>query len=230
MKNSVIITICLLLTLASCVSEEAEKSINNVATFFGAENATIGYEKGIDSNKGTNSILELTLTNPSKVEQDYSLDRVGSLAAKLLLEELPNEDIKNVSQIKIIVSKSNKTSEIIYDINDIKSVQQELDVAFNYFKLADSLQIEPMKDLIDFNMMSENGFDIVKSATLQLDSIFGKGISYTVTGFKFEKTEDENEPVVVVWAEGKFENTLMDYTFYIRRKNHKMIFFNVTER
>lgn len=230
MKNKIIILICYILTFGSCVSEKAEKSANNVAEFFGAETAFIGYEKGIDSNTGSQSTIELTLMNPSKIEQDYSLDRVGSLAAKLLIEELIVDDTKNVNRIKIIVTKDNKTSEIIYNLNDIKSINQELDIVFNYFKLADSLQIEPMKELIDFDMISENGFDVVKNATLQIDSIFGKGLSYTVTGFKFDKTEKQNEPIVVVWAEGKFEKTLMDYTFYIRRSNNKMIFFNVTER
>lgn len=219
------------LVLAACASmADVSGAASKVAALWKAESYSTGFSKDANTDTGAHSAITLTLENLHAVDSSYSHDKVTSVSAMTMLDNMKEQDYSGYDQLKIEVKDKSASYEQTYDIARLKNtkalIQNTVDT---YFKMAEKKDLAGMKPLFDEKLVSDSMLVNLLNASEKLDAENGKTSQHTITGFSYNSTKDDNKPVICVTLQTKNGNTDNNYLFYILEDTKKIIYIGLNQ-
>lgn len=207
----------------SCISEKEHNAVSKVGALWGAENYTISHLKLASTEKGTHNTITVTFKNLKSVDEHYSKEKITSLSALKIIENLEEKEYKDFDQIQIIIDNNSSTFEKTYKISKLLATKPFLKEATDFFEKIDKKDTASLRELLDKKLVSDTTLYQLIAYTNELDSMYGKLNNITFTGFSFNKTPHNFDPILVISSEATNGKTITFYTIEINEETKKII-------
>lgn len=222
MKRNLFFTVLFAIALQSCISRQVSEDGKYVAEQMGATDYSVGIESTVSSDKGSAKVLSLTLTELKDSLKELPIDELTSFAAMKLYKHSKQEALKGVDSIKIIVTNNNKTGEVAYAVKDLAVVE-------SYFKIvkdfhSNAVAGRDIKSMFDTTYLSGPELDTLNKVETAASGQSGRD-KLNFNGFRFSSLEQEDKPVIVIWAIRHKGMEDIRYTFGILKANHKIVYY-----
>lgn len=229
MKNHFIALVVLTVLVGACTQEmdNLQRAAAHVGAIWKAETTTITSNKGLSTNEGQTSVLELSMDNLTYVEPEYSHEKVTSVSALILIKNLGKDDLAEFTDLLIKVSDEGANYEKTYAIDAIQEANIQLmavDSFFDFYKVRNEAGF---MRVLDNSQINDSVASLVYKTMLVIDSTYGAINNLTVTGFTFVKMDDE--PVIKTWIDVENGGYLTRYVLGIARSNGKVIYVGMNE-
>ncbi len=217
----------IIIFLSGCVSKEYNEAAQKTAVFWAADSYTTLISNSIDSKEGGLKTLVFIFKN-IKNAKNYSHEKVTSLSAYRIIQEMNKEDYNKFDMLKIVIENDTEKFEQGYEISKLISAIPLIKNAISFFSLSNKQDYQALREIMSETEISDT---IIKEALIvsrQIDQEYGKYKSIDVTGFSFNKSTEINEPLIIIWVEVKYDHAeIINYIFYVSERSEKILYFGI---
>lgn len=220
-----------ILSLTSCSNyENLSKSANLIAEYSGTADVIVGTSNYADTNKGVVDAYEITIKNVAEIDnQKYNPELLASYSAKILFENLLDDEKKERDIVNVKIVSTNKNFEYKYSLNDIKLIDKYLKTSSEFFTKLKSKEYTKMYDnYLDKNTISDSIFkkDFIEKTVLKNEDVFSKISTIELNGFSINKFD--NKEIVEIISNTKLPNGHLNFSArFFKNGDGKIVGFNV---
>lgn len=222
-----VLTISFLLT--SCMSEEKQNAAAKSAKLWGAQKSSVGSSSSVDTQKGANKDLILTLENLTGVKADYPNENVTSISAYTFIDNISPDEYKGYDNIKVILKNNSSVFEKSYKISDIILAKEMFKTVDLFSKKITSGNLHEFETLFDRQSIPDSTITQIKTAILSIESTDGRPEKGTVIRFDFDHLKETNEAVMVCYVELESKKSYSTYKLILKTSDKKIIYFGLNE-
>lgn len=209
--------------------EKETSAASSVAKQIKAAKSEIAITEYSDTDNRNRKTITLTFDKFTDLPENHSKEKIASTAALLYLNQFEKSEHKNYDEIKIILQDPQLKFEKGYSIQDLSSVELLFGIIQEFINGSNGDNFNQIKKTVDEGFIPDS---TLRGATVfisEIDSLYGKVNHINFGGFKFDKLEQNNEPVLVSWVQTNHVNTTTDFKFIISRASKKIIYIGVNE-
>jgi len=220
-----------LLSLTSCSNyENLSKSADLIAEYSGTADVTVGTSNYVDTNKGSVDAYEITIKNVAEIDnQKYNPELLASYSAKVLFENLLDDEKKERDIVNVKIVSTNKIFEYKYSLEDIKLIDKYLKTSSDFFlKLKSKDYVKMYEDYIDRSIISDTIFkkDFIEKTVLKNEDVFSKISTIELNGFSINKIE--NKEIVEIISNSKLPDGHLNFSArFFKNGDGKIVGFDV---
>ena len=213
-----------------CVNEQEQQAAVELQKHFSAQDCRIGHGFSADTGKGSKKTVTLTLEGVADFDQYRNKEYITSISALKYYQGQNATALEGYEEIEVKATSGSGSFEMSYPIEDMASVAPALEVVGKYFELLKQSNEADLPDLVDSVRISDSTMTRIIQEMQMLDSLNGVHDHATVLGFRFKRTTDKNEPVLVCWTEAiNGGNNATNFQFYVNRESRKVIYIGVND-
>jgi hypothetical protein len=203
--------------LASCNSVNLQNGANAIASTFKSQSIEVGKSFATDTDQGEVNALTIDLEGVEDIDNDnYPANKVASVSAKLLFDNISQDDIGKFDQVIVTIKNQVDTSEFIYTIEELARVDDFIAVANSYLSVVIDRKYHELVLYIDTTIISPTDHLDLIDYYRENDSIIGVQEVIRFTGFNFGIMEfGTYTKTVELWAETASEKYKVDYHFFL---------------
>ena len=201
--------------LTSCGTGNLQYGAGIIASTFKADKVLVGKSFSADTQKGKVKSLTITLQNVEAIEKNgYPMDKVASVSAKLLIDNLKKEDIDDAEIVSVEIENKEQSTKFNYKITDLIKMDEYFKIVRLYLNDIENKKYNQLVNYIDTTRISIAGNLRMIKAYQQIDSIIGQQGNIKITGFNFTSVKaDTDLQVVETWAEMSSKQSVNQYRF-----------------
>ncbi len=198
----------------------------SIAPYFGANSVTVGTASRTSSDKGTRSLITVTIKDVKW--QDYEekqLEMLGCLAAHDFLKKLLPGDAKNDQYIGIDLEDAmNGTKELEYKVSDLLELDGPIQTANSFYAAFSKADGSGITALSDTSYLGTVAISEILELNRQVDSVFGgdtRKLEYA--GLDPDEQMEQGEKAWQVLLTETAKTLKVRYLINIDKKSKKVI-------
>jgi hypothetical protein len=226
-----IITLFFLITLNSCSNyENLSKSANLIAEYCGTSDVSVGTSKYMDTDNRNVEAFEIKIKNINEIDNNvYNPELLASYSAKILSENLTENDKKDKDLVNVIIESENKKYQYKYSLNEVKLIENYFEISKEFFLKLKSKEYDKMyDDFVDKKIIAKELFknEFIDKVVAKNEKVFDKINSIELNGFNISKIK--NNDVVEILSSSKLsEGTLSFSARFFKNGKGKIVGFEV---
>lgn len=231
-----IIAIIIIIGLTGCSIDSIanlQNGANVIASKFKSKDIKVGRSFYTDSQKGKQNSLTVLLEDVDVIEkEDYPKQKVASISAKLLVDNIKKEDIGDAEIVVVTISSKNQKHEFKYLIADLIKIDAYISIVKSYLNDINTKNYDNLINYIDTTRMRVTDHYSMVRSFKQNDSIMGPQGNIIISGFDITSVTPEKIPVIEIWAQMSTNKYFNRYHFYLNndKKEIKVLYVGLNDQ